>query len=359
MRLLLTAFLLGLSLSPAGATQIDFTPHVSGLISNYIRPSMTAFEQQANRLPGAVSQVCADPSQANKKAFAETLGAVTSAFGKVSFLRYGPMLEEDRLNRIAFLPDPRGIAQRQINKFLASDEARSITAATLKDKSVALQGLTALELIAFDQETGITLGEASADGETRCLYAKAIAGNVAAIAVDLNTAWRDPAGYSSVLLEHGDANPVHKSGQEAMETVFNALPVALIILKDQHILPVIGKGKDAAKPSRLPFSRSGNGLTYIAAGLSGVQGALKSLEVEGDLDDDYRWVPGSIDFELRNAVSLAEKITPPLRQTFQTSDAFETLTALVLAIDSVNTTLTKELSAALQLTASFNALDGD
>lgn len=359
MRLLLTAFLLGLALSPAGATQIDFTPHVDELISNYIRPSMNAFEQQANHLPDAVSQVCNDPSKANRAAFAETLGAVTSAFGKVSFLRYGPMLDEDRLNRIAFLPDPRGIAQRQINKFLASDEARSITAAALKDKSVALQGLTALELIAFDQDTSVTLGQPSPDADIRCHYSKAIAGNVAAIAADLKTAWDDPTGYSSVLMEHGDGNPVHKSGQEAMETVFNALPVALIILKDQHILPVIGKGKDAAKPSRLPFSRSGNGLTYIAASLSGVQGALKSLQVEGELDDDYRWVPGSIDFELRNAVAFVSKTTPPLRQTFQTSGAFETLSALVLAIDSINTTLTKELSAALQLTAGFNALDGD
>lgn len=357
MRILaLSAVLLGLTVPAFG---IDYSAQVERGIENYIRPAMAQFASVSATLPEKVEAVCAEVSAETKAQFSARFAEVVRSFGPISFLRFGPLVDDDRLSRLAFLPDPRGIAQRQIRKVYGNADAGVSNQENLRGKSVALQGLTALQLIAFGADTRVVLGDDGKSREFTCAYAGAIAGNVAMIAAELDAAWQDPDGYSARLLKPDAGSDRIRTSKEAIETIFNALVTGLIIVKDQDILPALGKNRGKAKPNRVPFSRSANGLEYLISELDGIRRALAVTEYDQDLDEEFAWLPGSLDHEFENAQRLLSGMTTPIRQTLKTGQSYERMKVLVITLDSLSDTMALELAGALDLSGGFNALDGD
>ncbi len=357
MRFLIYAACLCIMAGPATAQ--DFSANIKNSIEDYIRPAAEGFAGTTDELAPVIDTVCRDATAETRAAFASQYAEAVAAFARISFLRYGPLLEEDRLNRLAFMPDPRGIAQRQIRKILAQKDVTATDAVALKDKSVAVQGLTALQLIAFDKDGRVVLGEPGKLREFICGYAKAIAVNVAQVAGEVAAAWEDPDGYSSDLLMPGTRNDHVRTSKDAIEVIFNALVTGLIIAKDQDVLPALGKGPDSAKANRVPFSRSGNGLAYLGAELKGIEEALRAADFEPLLSEDYAWIPDSIYFEFGNAQTLLAGIAPPIRQSLEDGDNYQRLKVLTLTVNSLRDTMAGELAGALSLSGGFNALDGD
>jgi predicted lipoprotein len=357
MRFVIYAACLCIMAGPAAAQ--DFSANIKNSIEGYIRPAADGFAHAADELAPAIDAVCRETTAETKVAFASRYGEVVTAFAKISFLRYGPLLEDDRLNRLAFMPDPRGIAQRQIRKILAKKDDTATDASTLKDKSVAVQGLTALQLIAFDKDGEVALGDPGKMREFICGYANAIAINVAQVADEVAAAWDDPDGYSSELLMPGEKNDHVRTSKDAIEVIFNALVTGLVIAKDQDVLPALGKGPDSAKAHRVPFSRSGNGLAYLGAELKGIKDALRAADFEPLLSEDFAWIPDSIYFEFGNAQTLLAGITPPIRQSLEDGENYDRFKVLTLIINSLRDTMAGELAGALSLSGGFNALDGD
>jgi predicted lipoprotein len=341
------------------AVAADFSVNLAGMIDDYIRPSADRFAATGSRLPQAVSAVCTDPTDSAKADFSEAFSDTVTSLARVSFVRFGPLADEDRLSRLAFLPDPRGTAQRQIRKVFATQDATVTDPASLSGKSVALQGLTALQLIAFDKTGEVALGTVDEKRAFICSYALAIAGNVAAITRDLADAWNDPSGYRAVLVSPDPAHGQIRTSQDAMETVFNALVTGLIIVRDQHIQPALGKGPKKMKLHRIPFSRSGNGIAYVRAELQGIGAALKAANLDPLLSDITAWIPDSLDYEFSNADKLLGAIQTPVRQTRDKGALTERLKTLMLTIDSLQETMADEMAGGLALSGGFNALDGD
>lgn len=357
MRRLLFAALAVLTVQPAFAT--DYEPKLDNLIEAYIKPATGTFAETAAKLPDAVRGVCANADEASVKGFETAFSETVRDFSHVHFLRFGPLLDNDRLSRLAFLPDPRGITQRQIRKLLAAEDEGALSAATLKDKSVAVQGLTALELLAFDKNSTVRLGQADDGKEFSCGYALAISENLAAMAGDIAAGWQDPDGYSAVLLSAEGGNERFHTSKEALESVFNALVTGLIIARDQDVLPALGTGKDKAKATRFPFSRSGNSVVYLSGELLGVHDAITSLDLKDLTPDDFTWIYDTLDFEFGNAVNLLETLESPLRQSFEEGDAYDKVAVLAITLKSLRDTIALELAGSLELAGGFNALDGD
>lgn len=338
---------------PAAAT--EFNPQIEGMIREYIRPATASFAETAADLPKAVTAVCETRDSRSAEAFRATFSETVKAFSGIHFLRFGPLVDEDRLSRLAFLPDPRGITQRQLRKVLAAKDKDVHSASDLADKSVAVQGLTALELIAFSKSGEVTLG-----GDAfRCGYALAISENVAAIAGTVAGGWMDPDGYSAVLLTAGQGNARFQTSKEALENLFNSLVTGLIIARDQDVLPALGSSREKSKAHRFPFSRSANGVAFISGELEGVRRALASLDLEGLTPDDFKWIYGGLDFEFDNAQALLGQLEPPLRETFGDEGSYAKAEVLAITLKSIRDTMALELAGALDLAGGFNALDGD
>ncbi|MTI43468.1 hypothetical protein JM93_03892 [Roseibium hamelinense] len=348
--------------APAAAsepTPVEYRGLVAHLIEGYVRPASANFADQAATLPSAINAVCAAPNDQTRAAFASAYGNVVDAFGGISFLRFGPLAEENRLSRLAFLPDPRGITERQLRKILASEDDKVTSAKTLSGKSVAVQGLGALELIAFDKVGNVTLGGDEAQPSFTCNYARAIGENVLQIAQDTKAAWYDPQGFSKTLLSP-DANDSHiRNPKEALETMFNALTTGVVVIKDQDILPALGEHPESSKPHRIPFSRSKNGLGYLIAQVRGIRNAIASAGFDAYLIGADVYIVRGLDFELRNVIRLLVDIPVPVRESLTTPEAFGKMNAAVYGLSGAKSALSNQLSPALALSGGFNALDGD
>ena len=222
-----------------------------------------------------------------------------------------------------------------------------------------MQGLTALELIAFDKTGSVRLGAADDMRDFTCDYALAIARNVAGMADAVATDWQDPAGYSAHLLTAGAGNPTFRTSKEALESIFNALVTGIVIARDQNVLPALGSSPAKAKPRRFPFSRSGNAVSFLSGELSGIRDALFSMELQRALPSDYLWLLDSLDFEFNIAQSYLAQLQPPLRATFKRQKDYDLVEALAIALKSVRDLMVLETAGALELSGGFNALDGD
>lgn len=341
-------FLAAISLSfltavPAAA--VDYKSFVEKTVSDYIQLEFSAFQREAAGLKEAVGALCSAETAENRAAFAATFRQSVTRFARLSFLRFGPMAQEDRLERLAFLLDPRGIGLRQVSKLVAAKDQTTLEVATLADKSVAVQGLTALQFLAFDKNGAVVLG-VEAD-PYKCRYAEAIAANVATIAQELDAGWRNTDVFAGL------------PPKEAAEDVFNALVTGVTILRDQEVLAALGPSQKKARPQRVPFSRSRNGMAYLKAEVSGIRDALEASAYRSGLAADVEWLADSVGFEFKNALDALEAVPSPIRSTLREDINYGKFKYLVISLGSLREMLSPELAGALEMTGGFNALDGD
>ncbi|WP_298965863.1 imelysin family protein [uncultured Roseibium sp.] len=343
----------------ASALAQDYKPNLENMITGYIQPAFQEFVSSTEKLPEAVETVCLDPNEVAGREFQKVFSETVHDFGRIQFLRFGPLLDQDRLSRLAFMPDPRGIGSRQLRKLYAQKDEDALDALGLAKKSVAVQGLTALELIAFDKSGKVRLGKPDDDAEFTCGYALAIAKNTHAIAVALDASWANPDGYTEALLTPGGSDARFKTSKEAMESVFNALVTGLIVVRDQDLLPALGTSKEKAKPRRFPFSRSGNGVTFLSSELQGIEQSISSLNLKKLTPQDFTWIFDTLNFEFGNAHKILTQLDPPLRYSFKKGDSYRLVSVLAITVKSIRDTVALELAGALDLAGGFNALDGD
>ena len=114
------------------------------------------------------------------------------AWSLVEPIRFGPVAEQHRYERIFYWPDPKGLGARQVREALGKEDATVTEAASLSAKSVALQGLPALEYLLYGDDAG-TLAKGGGEATFRCRFAETIAGNVAGMAKDIAAGWQDGA----------------------------------------------------------------------------------------------------------------------------------------------------------------------
>lgn len=357
MRTLILAVLALLVSFPATAQ--DFKVPIQGFIDGFVRPETVQFAAVAARLPAATRAVCQDTSETTQTEFRSAFSETVQAYARVHFLRIGPLIEDDRSSRLSFLPDPRGIAQRQIRKIYAAVDSAVLSPDSLAGKSVAVQGLSALELIAFDKTGAVRLGDTGDNRDFTCSYALAITENVASIADRVAADWQIPDGYAGLLLSAGPDNDIFRASKEALETVFNTLVTGIIITRDQDVLPVLGSSEAKAKPRRFPFSRSGNAALYLSGEIGGIRDALFAMNLKVLTPEEFVWLLDTLDFEFGNSQVYVKKLVPPVRQTFKQNNNYGDMKALAIALDSVRELMAQELAGALELVGGFNALDGD
>ncbi|WP_310621373.1 imelysin family protein [Flexibacterium corallicola] len=348
----------GLLFSPQVMAE-DYRTYNKRLVENYIRPQFTRMVSVFEGLEGATEVVCSTPSESAQKAFSGAFTASVKALAQVDFLRFGPLAAENRSQRLAFLPDSRSVTRRQINKLLANPDEKATKAATLKTKSVALQGLTALERIAFGSDGQVILGTGTDNEAFVCSYANAIGQRLVLTAKELVAEWNDPDGYSKELLDPDPSHQLIKTDREAAELTYNSLVTALVIVKDQILLPVVGKTAEKAKPYRAPFARSHNALAYLSANLHGIDSSIQAADYAEGLTEDQKWATDSLTFEFMNAQRTLETIRGPLNETAREPDVRDQLSYLIVIVDGVKEVLATDISGYLGLSGGFNALDGD
>ncbi|MEX1060566.1 MAG: imelysin family protein, partial [Methyloceanibacter sp.] len=174
--------------------EADHAAIARGSLTEVIRPGYAALADATGALKGKVENLCTEPSTAALDEAKDAFAATVAAWSKVEILRFGPVTQDHRYERLFFWPDPKGLGLRQLQDVLAKQDETVTEPDALAGKSVALQGLPALEYLLYG-DGAETLAMSGDSGAFRCGFALSVATNIDRIARNVVEGWREGAAY--------------------------------------------------------------------------------------------------------------------------------------------------------------------
>lgn len=353
------AIFLAVMLLWAGPAFAQTTPAqvLDAAVNQVIRPAMVEFKNRASGLESAMSALCAVPSDRTLAIATQQFAQTARAYGTIEFLRLGPLMEDNRADRLLFWPDRRGIGLRQVQAILAEADAGATEVMSLRSKSVAVQGLGALEFVLFGTGAETLL---TPDGQFRCRYGSAIAANIGFIADELTMGWYRQDGVATHLTRPMPENPDYRTDIEAMEALVGLVSHGIEAMRDARLKPFMAQDDGgAAQPKLALFWRSGLTMAMLRANVDGLRKLVSVSGMARAVPEVNQGLDGTIDFEFRNAIRALDLVTLPVEEAVTDAKQVKALDYLALVTGSLQDLVGEQLSTALGLSVGFSSLDGD
>lgn len=279
-RLLATGLALGaLLLAATGAKAqrsggFDHDGLAKQALEVHIQPGYGAFASTTGALKSSLEAACKQRDIKSGEAVKAAFREAVLAWSRVEHLRFGPATDGNRFERVVFWPDRQKIGERQVAQILAKKDETALTAADLHAKSVAVQGLTALEVVLYAKSTGDILAD-TPEAKFACGYAMAIAGNLAGIARDIAAEWANGGRFAEIWLKPSEQNPLYKDSNGPTFQLLNAYKFGINNPREGKLLPSLGLkragvGGPFAPKSRPPFELSCLSIASMVANTEGV-----------------------------------------------------------------------------------------
>ncbi|MEP3275775.1 MAG: imelysin family protein [Stappiaceae bacterium] len=332
---------------------------VNGAIDGYILPASDELRRQAIQLQSDTDRFCRERNAESLIQLKKQFGTVVQAYSRISFLTFGPLMDDNRFERLAFWPDRKGIGLRQVQKILAEKNESVLSLQSLQQKSVAVQGLLALEFLLFGSPADLILQGPDADAAHACSYAQTISKNIVALGQDLSNAWSGPDGFGNVMKSPPEKNADYRGTSEAAAEILAAFGTGVETVRRRMVGDVIGSAPEKAKSKRALFWRSGNAIPVLEAKIVGLHDYYLSMNLPDALDEQNAWIHDSVLFELKNAERTIAKIPQEGYGKLNDPDLHAQFAYLGIVLDGLNDLMSGQVFDALSLTAGFNALDGD
>ncbi len=327
-------------------------------LSNVIRPGYAALTAATGGLKDKAAALCAEPSAAALKATKDAFAATVESWSKVEIFRFGPVNQDHRYERLFYWPDPKGIGLRQVKAALAEKDETVTLADTLVDKSVALQGLPALEYLLYG-DGAETLASGDPEVGFRCSFASSVATNIDRIAGAVAEEWRDGAEYSKLFLSPGPEDPLYRAPKDVTLELFKAFTSGIELVRDQKLGKPLGTSAATARPQLAAFWRSGLTFPNMAGNLEGV----RTLFTEGGfarvVAEESPGVEKSTLFDLGHVIDVLDAMDVPIADAVRDDETRSKLEALRVALKSARDTAASMITRGAGLSFGFNALDGD
>lgn len=338
---------------PASAD--DVAPVLSAAVDGFIRPGYADLGAEARQMADLAGDLCEAPSPGAMQAAHEGFARLVEAWSRIEIVRFGPAVEDNRLERLLFFPDRRGIGLKQVQAALADEDETATKPATLAGKSVALQGLTTLEYLLY----GTGADALSQGDDFRCAFAAAVAARIAATAGELEAAWSEPAGIATRFTEPSSENPDFRDRRESLQALLGVFINSTEFIADTRLAPFLGADAAHARPKLAPYWRSGLSARAFAATLDGLRDLYAAAGMERLLAPDVARLGASAMFELDTARKGISALPMPLDAAAADAEGRGAATYLLLALRSVRDTFSGRIAGGLGLAAGFSATDGD
>ena len=307
-------------------------------IADVFRPSASALATSTTELSDSLLTGCEEPDV--RQAFVATVEDLS----RLEYYRLGAMNQKNRAERLFFWPDRKGIGQRQLQQLLADPERSELDGESLALKSVALQGLPALERILFAD---------APIADKDCAVARAIADNMATIAAEISTDWADGGRSSRTLQSYSEA-ALYRSSSEVIAALLTLVEAGLYAVREQKVMPLVeGLDQSGEIVRTAPLWRSEQTLANIRGNLDGLKRLLVDAGLAGpaQLGDDLA-------FEMRTAGTMLDAAEEALASgdVKTARDRLDALDAITLSLSEV---LLGSVAPALGVQTGFNSGDGD
>jgi predicted lipoprotein len=325
-------------------------------VDGFIRPGYRHFTEEADTMEESMAMLCDAPSSKSLTNAQSTFGDLVEAWSRIEIVRVGPVLDDNRFERILFFPDRKGTGLKQVQAALAKPDPSVTSVETLKGKSVAMQGLGALEFVLFG--TGAeTL--TTTEGSYRCQYGTAIAANLQRLGSELSAAWDAPTGVAAAWKAPGPDNPLYRDEAEAAKELLGVLVHAAETIRDQRIEQFYKGEPKKALPRQAIYWRSGNTFRSITANIEAVRALLDTSGMVDLLAEGNRSVVSSTDFVARSLSRVSGDIKPDVAKVFEDPAQIAKLDFLLLNSRDLILRLNNDLGGGIGLAAGFSFSDGD
>ncbi len=330
---------------------------VERAVAGMIQPAHQTFAAAAVDLRQAVDGLCAAPSPDRLNAARSAFAAAAAAFGGIEMFRFGPARADNRFERLFYWPDRRSRGFRQITATLREQDPSATDPVALEGKSVALQGLPALDYVLFGKGAD---GLAAPGADFRCGYARALGVRIAAVATALADEWAGP--FARTIVSAGPANPTFRDAGEAVRAILQAAHEQMQITSDYMISRPLGYGSNPPKPMTAPLPQSGLGLLLAEGNIAAVERLMAAMQIRRALEEPEASLQEELAFFLdgaRLAVAFARAAGRDWPGVLATPEAKTRIAYAPLALLDATEILGGKLPAALGLIQGFNSLDGD
>jgi predicted lipoprotein len=325
-------------------------------VDGYVRPAYADFHAKASALADATATLCAAPSDARFKAMSAAFGDTIESWGKVSIIAEGPVMEENRFERVLFYPDRKGIGLRQVQALIAAPDEAVTDPGSLREHSVAIQGLGAFEYVFFGSYPESVMSEKNS---FRCRYGLAIARNIDGIGAELQAAWDDPDGVAEDWKNPSPTSASYRNGEEAMQALIGLHVHGIEMIRDQRFKPFWKGTGDRPTPNAALFRRSGNTIRAIAANVEGLAELWRVSDMGAFLPADRRGQAGNVLFDYRAAAAAIVKLGPPTAEALKDAKYLAKLDFIEFTLKDAIARVNDDVGAAAGLTAGFSFADGD
>ncbi len=362
----LSSLLLGLALvAPARTLCAAETaqvpvPTVQDILGNVvdkaILPGYQDFRLATGQMQGAMETLCQEPSEEKLGDAQMAFDGVVATWSIVEPIKIGPVIEENRFERILFYPDRKGMGLRQVRMALMKKDPAALDPKGMKDRSVAVQGILALEYVL----NGLDFEDLSTKkGEYRCQFGLTISKNLDSLAADISGAWAKPDGVQASFRKPGPDNPLFHDDKEALFTVLGFLVHGLETIKEQRISAFYEGGDKLPMTRKALYYRSYNTMPSIAANLEGLLRIWSESGMKDLLQGDAKPIGGNVDFNFTSAIKAAVAMDLPLDEALADEDQKGKLVFLILTLKEQIKLLDTDYGKAVGLGAGFSFSDGD
>jgi predicted lipoprotein len=325
-------------------------------VSGYFQPGYGQFLAEARAFERSLRDLCAAPDPQRLSPVRPGFAALIEAWSRIELVRFGPVLRDNQLERVLFWPDRRGIGLRQVQAILASKDESAADPASLHAKSVAVQGLGALEYALL----GSDLDKLAIGADPfRCRFASAIAGNVARVAGNLHAQWSAADGIAAQFTHPAPGNPAYHTKEEVLSEIVGVLAHGFEAIRDTRLKPMLGETPRDAKPKAALYWRSGLTVASLRANVAGLRALFEQSHIADALPSDAASTANSIRFEFANVERALRAVTLPIEQAAADADQHGKLAYAVIVSQSLQKLVGQDLAAALGLSVGFSSADGD
>ncbi|MEZ5774803.1 MAG: imelysin family protein [Hyphomicrobiaceae bacterium] len=337
------------------APPFDHAGLVEDFLEGFLRPATARFAAAAMGLDEAARAQCARPDDAGLGATTRAaFSSAALAYAPLDIVRFGPSHEAARPERLLLYPDPKGLVRRQVEKELAARAPSVLDAASLHGKSVALQGLPALEILLFAAPAGLPAEET----QFRCGFAAAIAANIRRIAGDLDRDWRDESGFARLMRTPSADNPAYLDANEVTLGIAQTFVNGIEQIRDSRLAGPIGLRAVDKAPTPGILETAGLTLPYIVAGLEGLGALYGDGGIEKRVTTADHGIARLIGEEIETAAAAVRRAGTDL-DAARKGEGRRAIIAAGFPLRNAQQLAAELITQAAGVTVGFNAGDGD
>ncbi|PHQ69643.1 MAG: hypothetical protein COB93_07530 [Sneathiella sp.] len=359
---IVAAITFGLGSAAAKADEKEsYSAAIDHFVFDFAIPTYANFQASTEKLDQLVESLCATSTPAALNSVKVAFRNTVLSWSVAEVIRFGPVREKNRIERIFFWPDTRSRVQKSVNAQLGATHENLIAPTTLlSGRTVAIQGLPALEVLLFRGDSDRLAMEGG--DATRCAFAKAISNNLVNISREIFVAWHSPDAFQETIRTAGPDNPRFRSDAEVIQEILKSGAEMTELISAVKLRPALGDTAKKSKPKRAAFWRSGLTLENIQANISGLVALQEKSRLSDLLPEAERGYARNLLFDARQVENTLTKLIDekkPWKEQVTETNSRTLLLYLLNPLGGVKDILSIYYPEILGLQLGFNSLDGD